>query len=423
MSIKKTNFIGYMLTLTPLVLYASPFFSLVDVRIKFAFTMIILVYVFLKGKLRDSKNIFLILITVYGLIIIQAVLYGGFSNAGFYKPLLLFLTPFVLYRLLGLSYFKYLFWIIYYGAIFSFPIWLLQILIPSFDRLLLKFAEALFPYSWDVWPRSLIFYTVSSNTDINNSIGIIRNAGFFHEAGALALFLMLAIIINTLFTRNTLDRKNIVLSIIILTTFSTAGYVLLALFLVYAIPKSKMNPILQFLIFFIMIIITIKTYRSEDFLKSKIEEHYSTQLNAVERNETGQGRFYSFFKALELVKQNPFFGKGILIANRPVESGVYYDWGPMGLFANYGIIFGFIYLFYYYKGLKKMCLYFGLPKVLAILFFVIIQAGLSTQSFFFHASFVMVFIIGLESNTNLDFSIISKRTVVYKTQNYLKSAI
>lgn len=415
----KNKLFDYIIVLTALLITASPFFLFLDVRVPFTFMIILWAYTVYKRRMTNSKKIFLVLLAVYALITIQWVLYGGFSPAGIYKPLLIFFTPYILYRLFGLKYFSYLFDIIYYSSIFTFPIYLLQSIFQPVNALVIKAMDFAFPYALTDWPRTILFYSMPRESGFL----LLRNSGIFHEPGAFSLYLMLAIIINTFFTRNTLDRKNIVLSIIILTTFSTAGYVLLALFLVYAIPKSKMNPILQFLIFFIMIIITIKTYRSEDFLKSKIEEHYSTQLNAVERNEPGQGRFYSFFKALELVKQNPFFGKGILIANRPVESGVYYDWGPMGLFANYGIIFGFIYLFYYYKGLKKMCLYFGLPKVLAILFFVIIQAGLSTQSFFFHASFVIFFIIGLESNTNLDFSIISKRTVVYKTQNYLKSAI
>ncbi len=416
---KRTNFIGYMLTLTSLMLYANPFFSLVDVRIKFAFTLIILVYAFLKGKIRNTKNIFLILIAVYGLIIIQAVLYGGFSNAGIYKPLLLFLTPFVLYRLLRLSYFKYLFWIIYFGALFTFPIWFLQSLLPGVDTFLRQFAEIVFPYTFDVWPRSLIFYTVPLGVgDFNTQLEIYRNASFFHEAGAFALFLMLAIILNTFFTRNLLDKKNIVLAIILLTTFSTAGYILLALFLAYAIQKAKMNPMLKFFILLIMILISIRTFSSEEFLKEKIKEHYSTQTKAIEKNEIGQGRFYSFLRAYQVIKQNPFFGKGILKANLPVAKGEYYDWGPMGLLANYGIIFGFIYLFYYYKGLEKLSLFLGLPKGITTLFFIIIQAGLSTQAFFFQAPFVMFFIIGMESNLKQDATIIAKKLKVKAKPKY-----
>ncbi|MCX6252926.1 MAG: hypothetical protein NTV31_00380 [Bacteroidia bacterium] len=280
-----------------------------------------------------------------------------------------------------------------------------------------KYIEIVFTYNWDAWPRSLLFYTVSIKYpgELINALGLLRNSGFFHEPGAFSLYLMLAIIINTFFTRNTLDKKNIILAIILLTTFSTAGYIILALFLAYAIPKSKMHPVLKYLVLFIMILVTINTYRTEDFLKSKIEEHYSTQVESIQENEVSGGRFYSFLKAYEVIKQYPVFGKGIITKNRPVEEGAYYDWGPMGLFANYGIIFGFIYLLFYYKGLEKLRLLFGLPKGIAILFLIIIQAGLSTQAFFFHASFVMFFIIGLESNVNPRASIIPEKPMAYKT--------
>jgi hypothetical protein len=413
---QKNILVGYFITLITLMLYASPFFMLVDVRIKFTFTMAILVYAFFKGKLRNIRNIFLILLAVYGLIIIQAILYGGFSNAGIYKPLLIFLTPFVLYRLFGMSYFKYLFWILYYGAIFTFMFWLIQNLIPTVDNFLQQLIGVVFPYTYDAWPRSLLFYTVANSVDINNQFGILRNAGFFHEAGAFSLYLMLAMIINTFFTRNTLDKKNVILAFILLTTFSTTGYILLALFLAYAITNSKMNPILKFLIIFILIIGTISTFRSEDFLKAKIEKHYSTQVESIQKNEVSGGRFYSFLKAYEVIKEYPLFGKGILKANIPVAAGAYYDWGPMGLFANYGIIFGFIYLIFYYQGLIKLCSFFGLSKSLAILFFIIIQAGLSTQAFFFHASYVMVFFIGLEPNLILEGTIIPTKQMLYKNQ-------
>lgn len=407
----KTKFIDYILVLSALLITASPFFFLVSVLVPFTFMVIICAYALYKKKLRNSKKIFLVLLAVYALIIIQWVLYGGFSPAGIYKPLLIFFTPYILFRLLGWKYFRCLFDIIYYSSIFTFPIYLMQSLFQPVNALVLKAMDFAFPYSWTDWPRTILFYSMPRESGFL----LLRNSGIFHEPGAFSLYLMLAIIINTFFTRNTLDRKNIVLSIIILTTFSTAGYVLLALFLVYAIPKSKMNPILKYLIFFIMIIITINAYRSEDFLQQKIETHYSSQVNAVEKNIEGQGRFYSFFKALGIIKQNPFFGKGILKVNNPVELGVYYEWGPMGLFANYGILFGFIYLYYYYKGLKKLCSFFSLPKGGAILFFIIIQAGLSTQSFFFHASFVMFFIIGLESKVSLDAANLPKKPMLYKT--------
>jgi len=410
----KTKFIDYILVLSFLLITASPFFGLVSVLVPFTFMVIIWAYALYKKKLRNSKKIFLVLIAVYALIIIQWVLYGGFSLAGIYKPLLIFFTPYIFYRLLGWKYFRYLFDIIYYSSIFTFPIYLIQSLFQPVNALVIKAMDFAFPYAWTDWPRTILFYSMPRESGFL----LLRNSGIFHEPGAFSLYLMLAIIINTFFTGKALDRKNIILAIILLTTFSTAGYILLILFLAYAIPKSKMNLILKFIVFLIMIIITIKTYTSQEFLQQKIEENYSSQVNAIENNEAGEGRFFGFFLAYKVFKQNFLFGNGILMANRPVgkeliNSG--FGLGFMSFLANYGIIFGFFYFLFYYKGLKKLCLFYGLPKSLAILFIIIIHAGLSTQSFFYHASFVMFFIIGLESNMNLDAFFISKKAMLYKT--------
>jgi hypothetical protein len=410
----KTNFVDYILVLSFLLITASPFFLLISVIVPFTFMIIIWAYALSKRKLKNNKKIFLALIAVYLLILIQWALFGGFSPAGIYKPLLYFFTPYILYRLLGLKYFRCLFDIIYYSSIFTFLIYLLQSLFQTVNVLILKVMDFVFPYAWTDWPRSILFYSMPRESGFL----LLRNSGIFHEPGAFSLYLMLAIIINTFNTRNTLDKKNIILAIILLTTFSTAGYILLILFLAYAIPKSKMHPSLKIIVFIVMIIATIKTYTSQEFLQKKIKENYSTQISAINKGEAGQGRFFAFFKAFEAFKQNIFFGKGILEANRPVGQKISssgFGWGFMGFLANYGILFGFYYLFYYYKGLKKLCLFCGLPKILAILFFIIIQAGLSTQVFFFHTSFVMFFIIGLDSRMILETSIIPKRRLPYKT--------
>ena len=414
----RIKYIDFIIVLTTLLIGASPFFINISVLVPFTFMLIIGIYAFSKGKLRKNNIIFHALMAVYALIIIQWVLFGGISPAGIYKPLTIFFTPFIIYRLLGLSFFKYLFWIIYYGAIFTFPFWVLQLVLPSFSAMLQKVAEIVFPYNWDGWPRSLLFYTVSylrESSDVQTNF--LRNCGFFHEPGAFSLYLMLAIIINTMITRKTLERKNIILAIILLTTFSTAGYILLTIFLTYSLIKSKIHSFLKGFVLLLMIILTINAYRSENFLQKKIQDHYSNQSKSIQKNEADQGRFFAFFKAIAVLKQNFLFGKGIIEANRPVGEQINssgFGWGFMGFFANYGILFGIFYLFYYYKGLKIICLISGVPKGLAILFFIIIHAGLSTQAFFFHASFVMFFIIGLQSNVNVADSMLLIKPMLYK---------
>ena len=392
----KNNFFNYSIVLILLFINASPFFSLIGLPyFYFGFMVFLALFAYLKGKLKNSERLIKVLLCVWGLIIIQCVFYEGLSPAGIYKPLLFFFTPFVLYRIMGLSYFKYLFNIIYYFAIFTFPLYLLQSLSPPVNNFINYAMYYVFPYAWADWPCTLLFYSMPRESGYL----LLRNSGIYHEPGAYSIYLMLAIIINTFLTRNPLHKKNIILVLILLTTFSTAGYVLLFAFMLYAIPKSKLYVPLKFFVLVFLLVLTIHTFRSSEFLQEKIFYHYSSQVYAIQSSEVAQGRFFAFLKAAELLKNNIFFGKGIITANNPIGeefSSSAFGWGFMGFFATYGILFGIFYMWIFYKGICKLCLFYNLPKNFAIVFLLIIHAGLSTQSFFFHTSFVMFFIVGLE---------------------------
>lgn len=396
---KNNHFFNYLIVLILLFIAASPFFGMIPPYFYFGFMVFLGVYAYLKGKLRNSERIVKILFCVWGLVFIQWLFYGGLSPAGLYKPLLFFFTPFVLFRIMGLSYFRYLFNIIYFFAIFTFPLYFLQSLFQPVNAWVQNAMSYVFPYAWTDWPRTLLFYS----TPRESGYLIMRNSGIFHEPGAYSIYLMLAIIINTFLTRNPLDKKNIILVLILLTTFSTAGYVILLIFMLYAIPKSKLHIPIKIFILIFLIILTINIFHSAKFLQEKIANQFTYQTYAIRTGKVAQGRFFAFLKASELLKKNVFFGKGIITANTPIGedfSSSAFGWGFMAFWAKYGLIFGIFYMWLFYKGLSKLCLFYHQPKNLAIVFFIIIHVGLSTQSFFFHTSFVMFFIIGLELNYN-----------------------
>lgn len=402
MDTTKNHFFNYSIVLILLLINVSPFnilpfFGLMigPPYFYFGFMVFLGVFASLKGKLKNSERLIKVLLCVWGLITIQFVFYGGLTPAALYKPLLFFFTPFILYRIMGLSYFKYLFNIIYFFAVVTFPIYFLQSLSPPVNNFIKYAMYYAFPCAWTVLHRSLLFYSMPRESGYL----LMRNSGFYHEPGAYSIYLMLAIIINTFITRNPLHKKNVILTLILFTTFSTAGYVLLFAFMLYAIPKSKLYVPLRVFVLVFLLVLTIHTFRSAEFLQEKIFYHYSSQVYAIQSSEVAQGRFFAFLKATELLKNNIFFGKGIITANNPIAeefNSSAFGWGFMGFFTKYGILFGIFYMWMFYKGLCKLCLFYNLPKNFAIVFLLIIHAGLSTQSFFFHNPFVMFFIVGLE---------------------------
>ena len=392
----KNKFFNYSIVLILLFINVSPFFMLIGLPyFYFGFMVFLGLFASLKHKLKNSERLIKVLLCVWGLITIQFVFYGGLTPAALYKPLLFFFTPFVIFRIMGLSYFKYLFNIIYFFAVVTFPVYFLQSLFQPVNAWVQSAMRYVFPYAWTDWPRTLLFYSMPRKSEFL----LMRNSGIYHEPGAYSLYLMLAIIINTFLTRNPLDKKNIILALILLTTFSTTGYILLFAFMLYAMIKSKWYIPLRVFVLVLLLILAINSFRSAEFLQEKIFIQYSDQVYAIQTHRVAQGRFFAFLKAGELLKKNIFLGKGIITANTPISedfNSSAFGWGFMGFFAKYGILFGFFYMWIFYKGLWKFCLFYNLPKKFAILVLLIIHGGLSTQSFFFHTAFVMFFIVGLE---------------------------
>jgi len=87
--------------------------------------------------------------------------------------------------------------------------------------------------TWDNLPFSnYLFYFSPSHTTSHSSL--IRNSGIFWEGGAYQYFLNLALIINLYFHRRPVfSFSNWIFVISILTTFSTVGYTILIIVLVY----------------------------------------------------------------------------------------------------------------------------------------------------------------------------------------------
>jgi hypothetical protein len=345
-----------------------------------------------ENKKMFNNRVLKFMLLIWIVLLLQSFIFGGFSVALFYKPLMLFLTPYLMFKLIGIKYFKYLFNIIYFFAVFSIPLWLLNNFFPN---LLRKLAGFFWQFNWDVEPRSLLFYTVEFSKAASN-LNFFRNAGFFHEPGAYSIYLMFAIIINSVFTKEYLSKKNIILMLIMLTTFSTAGYIMLTLFLIVALKDKKMQIGLKPFIIVVMIILTYFLFVNTEFLYKKVSTQYKQQNILLETKVMrGRGRFFAFFSTFNYIKQNPLIGRGAITATQydVLDEYTATGYGFLDLFLRYGIIIAFIYIYYFMKGMKYLNYIFDNKEWL--IFFIIINLGLLTQAFFYHIPFVMLFIFGL----------------------------
>lgn len=383
----------------------SPFFSMIVNY--YLFGLLALSFIIaVKRKIQVlNQKVFLVLCFVYALIGIQVVFFRGFSLAAIYFPLITFLLPYIFMKIFRLQFFYYFIRVLYVIAIFTTPIWLLQSIYPPFDALLQNAIHAVFPYSWGSTPRSLLIYTAAWGENLYNSdFGVYRNSGLFHEPGAYAVFLNLALITNTYLTGKKFSRRNIVFILAILTTISTAGYISLFIILSYFIWNQRTNILIKILSLIVFFVVSFNLYQSEEFLKSKIEKQFENQIqSAIEeegKHRAESGRFFAFYTSFELFKQNPIFGRGIIFATSQKASGemheqASYTYGLMGILACYGIIFGVFFTLNFWKGFKILSLITNQKTGYVAFSFIAINLALSSQIFIMSLFCIYILMLGI----------------------------
>lgn len=388
------EFRNYFIVVLILIYEVSPFFILLQ-KLYFWCLIFILLLFFNRGKKILPEKIIFVLAIVWVLIVIQAILYNKFSPAGIYWPLMFIYTPFLVFTLMGLNFFKYLLNVILFVAIYTTVIYLTHTIFPPFYNFLIKSFNLVFPFSWADWPRSILIYSIPRES----GYFFMRNSGIFHEPGAYALYLMLAVLINTFYNKSPFNWKNIFLFSVLITTFSTAGYIMLFIYLFYVIIKLKVHFVIKPIIVLPFVLLLIGAYQKSSFLDQKVNEQIETQSNLIANEEIGQrGRFYSFGMAIKSVANAPFVGRGILALSIKEQDLVFAGgYGLPGLLSRFGIIFSLFYIWYFYKGVKAMSYLILRSTFFTIIAFIIINLGLLSQAFFFATPFIYIFIVGLFS--------------------------
>lgn len=400
-------FTNYLIVILS-IMVVNPFFATVTTF----YLLIFLAFLFILALTRyvdyyDSR-ILIILGIVYVLIAVQAILFKGISYAAVYLPLIIFYIPFLIYKLLDISYFSYFVKVMFAIAIITTPFWFLQSFFHPFDQLMSSAIEWAYPLGWGSVPRSLLIYTAAWDPRLfNEGLGIYRNSGLFHEPGAYGVFLSIAIIVNTLMTGRIFENKNKVFIFCLLTTLSTTAFIVIFIFFGAILFKSNFNFLMKAIILSVFIWFSYQTYTNEDFLQSKINTQFEEQTSAADANKgiyTGQsGRFYAFFTSLNNFMQNPLSGRGIIYATSEkatgeMNEGSSYTYGFVGMLATYGILFVILYLINLFRGLKIIGSLSGQSKVIIAAGFLAINLALLTQVFVTSIVVVFIFVIGVYAN-------------------------
>lgn len=387
----------YFLTILVIITATSSFFGGAKWFSMMIFSIFAIMHFSKKGFSLDKKMINVLAIVV-AMISLQGLLFG-------FKLLTLFtyvagviLLPYFIFTTIGIKFLRYLVNVVYFVAVYTFFLWLAQILSREFSRSMQQLAIDVFNIvRLDSWPRSILFYTVSFNKESFLGMDFYRNCGIFHEPGAYAHWLVFCIGLNSIFQRKYINRKNIIMSIILITTFSTTGYLMLFMLLVYWIGIFGRNRLLNIILIGIFVYLSYYTFNTTDFLGKKINDQLDNYGTGSLEGRYSTGRILPIRKALSMIAKNPITGRGIISASAEMDkrSSEYIGTASLGVIAKYGVIFGVLYWLFLYRGIRRLIYYHGGKQVYANFFFAAIVLGGLSQIFFFDAITFQLFLFGL----------------------------
>ncbi len=343
------SLVSYLPLLMLIVFSGNPLLSLEsNAKILLtSYTTLWALYVFTLFKWNVKKyfiNKFLTLFFfILILIIFQISLLGSVSIAGvigFILKMMLAFTTILYYYKKKINFFHTYIKLMKFLVIVGLPFWILN----HFGHYGLAFK--------DIYWRTFIVYTSYPQT---GGFFEIRNSGMFWEPGAFAGYLALALIfityINGKFSIGIYNKEVIWIIVGILSTTSTTGYLVLALFIiVYFLQNFTWQRI--FLVP-ASILIIIWGFLSLEFINTKLEEQfYNAQL--LSKYDISNSRFGALKMDMQYIRSQPLIGNGLGVKTRyrfhtQVTEDIGHGNGMSNFIAYWGIPFFLIWLYNVYK--------------------------------------------------------------------------
>ena len=154
----------------------------------------------------------------------------------------------------------------------------------------------------------------------NNIIEIdsIRNSGMFWEPGAFQGYIILVFLLylkewKPFWTKH--KKECIILSVALLTTLSTTGYLVFCCYIIYILFVSKINKLIKVSFLLILLIACTYAYSNIDFLGEKIEEQYENAQD-LSAGDVSWTRMGALMIDIQHIKKHPMIGNGFVMASR-----------------------------------------------------------------------------------------------------------
>jgi hypothetical protein len=202
------------------------------------------------------------------------------------------------------------------------------------------------------WTRNLFFYNFIDAEAVVGGQGILRNPGFVYEPGMFACLLIPALAFNTILEGSLMNRRNKVFFLTLITTFSTAAYLALTVFLVLYFSVYQGFSMRRSLLVLGASIVVMVLFWQLEFIGGKIEAQRDRALHGAQSTRY-MGRIGSALVDLQSIARHPWAGRGRNVETRFDATQVFYNPGSTHrvngvthLMASMGVPF---FLFYVYR--------------------------------------------------------------------------
>lgn len=278
-----------------------------------ALAIVILAYLFRYKSIPHIYYKIFLVFSIYN--VIHLLIYHDIHPSFFARYLFYISLPFFVIRFNFDNFFERLEKVVYYGALISLPIYILQIIAfsPVYNSLsaLQQLLGITSPPQHDgLYYANTFFYTI-------NTTDHFRNCGFMFEPGAFGSILAVAVGLNLIHNNFNLKNKRlIVLIVAIVSTQSTTAFLaLVCVILFYLVNKGSKKGIILIPVGLAIIFLLFQL----PFMSKKITDlatNPNKQLNKAVAlsNDTQRaqslGRFAGLLLNFEDFKKAPIFGIG-----------------------------------------------------------------------------------------------------------------
>jgi hypothetical protein len=381
----------YLLVAGLVAISGFPFFMIA--QINFTYLFLLAGFVYIKRSISFDTRALLIVFFFLAVEILQVLFIKPLDPIMILGTLVRLFVGFFIICLTGKSFTRYYVNIIYFFAWVSFVFFIPSMVIPGFFSFFVNHVCPFFasPYTdaggyYMVWPTNFIFCFHDC------ILSDFRNPGPFWEPGLFAVFLNIALLFHLINEKKIISKKTVVITLAILSTFSTAGYLacFMVIFCFYLVHQTLAKKIL-----FSMVAIPamLSLYFSLDFLSAKVEQNIDLA------GSTTTSRFGSASVDLADFSTSPFIGWGRGVMRYGGRSFTFFSEDQhrynsvTDLLATYGI---FLFLFFfsnYYQSLKMLCSGSGFkasfaPYALLVILMLGFSQSIFMKPFFYSLMFI-----------------------------------